>query len=123
MSEPGNDTLAQLEAELAALHREWHSEQERYLIRGKDGQLREPEHGGKIAQPIAWMVGSVVLIAFAAALPVPPYVAWLGLVPFTIGTFRLLGRAMKSEAYERAHTAYESRRRQLLARIAAHRKQ
>jgi hypothetical protein len=107
-----------LEAELAALHREWHQQQEQFLVRGPDGAPTEP--GSKtIVRDILLSTGGIILTAALAASPLPVWVAYLGLLPFAFGTYLLMTRSAKSEVYERAKTAYESRRQRLLAQLAA----
>src|SRR5687767_15057846 len=114
MPEMGKD---QIEAELAALEREWDSDQARYLMRGPDGSFEAPRPTN-IPQCILLMVGSVVGTALLAATPLPSFVALIGLIPFGMGTFRLMVSSSKSEALERCRTAYESRRAALLRRLA-----
>src|SRR5262245_50593249 len=100
-----NTEYRRLEAELAALHREWHRDQERYLGRGTDGQLMEP--GGKgVARDILLMTGGIIATAVLAASPLPAFLAYLGLIPFGAGTYLLMTGSAKSEAYQRAKTAY-----------------
>jgi hypothetical protein len=107
---------ARLEAELAAVERQWDADQERNLVKDADGRLvaRPPTN---VARCIALMVGSVIGMAFISATPLPPYVSLLGLVPFTIGTFRLMIGSSKAEAFERCRTEYETRRTALLRKL------
>jgi xanthosine utilization system XapX-like protein len=65
------------------------------------------------------MTGGIIATAILAASPVPPFVAYLGLVPFAFGTYFLMTASVKSEAYQRAKTAYESQRHRLLTQLAA----
>jgi hypothetical protein len=115
---PDKIEYPQIEAELAALHREWHATQKQFLVRGPDGQLAEPASRG-IARDILLMTGGIIATAFLSASPLPPWVAYLGLVPFAFGTYFLMTGSSRSEAYERAKTAYESRRHRLLTQLAA----
>jgi hypothetical protein len=113
MSESEKD---QVTAELAALEREWDADQARYLIRGADGEFQPPAPIN-IARCIMLMVGSVVGMALLAATSLPSFVALVGLIPFGIGTFRLMVGSSKAEALERCRTAYESRRAALLRKL------
>lgn len=118
MGDTAGDQLPKLEADLAALDREWQREREHYMVRGKDGKLHEPAAGAHLAPAILLMVGGTVIMAFVAASPLPTIAAYAGLPPFAWGTYRLLTGSVKSEGYERCLTAYESRRNQLCIRIA-----
>ena len=115
MSESAKD---QIDAELAALEQEWQSDQARYLVRGSDGEFCQPKPIN-VAACILLMVGSVVGTALLAAAPLPSFVALVGLIPFGIGTFRLMVGSSKAEALERCRTAYESRRAALLRKQGA----
>src|SRR5688572_12875738 len=107
---------ARLEAELAAVEQQWDADQERHMVKGPDGRFveRPPTN---VARCIFLMVGSVIAMAFISATPLPPYISLLGLVPFAIGTFRLMIGATKSEAFERCRTEYETRRAALLRKL------
>jgi hypothetical protein len=110
-------TKDQVEIELAALEKEWETDQARYLVRGADGEFSELQ-SINIPACILLMVGSVVGMALLAASPLPSFVALLGLIPFGLGTFRLMVSSSKAEAFERCKTAYESRRSALLRKLA-----
>jgi hypothetical protein len=112
---PVNERV-RLEAELAAVERQWDIDQERYLVKSPDGQFieRAPTN---VARCVALMVGSVIGMALLAATPLPPYVTLVGLVPFGIGTFRLMIGSSKAEALERCRTEYETRRGALLRKL------
>ncbi len=105
-----------LEAELAAVERQWESDQERFMVRAPNGRLveRPPTN---VKNCIILMVGSVVGMALVSASPLPPWVSLIGLVPFAIGTFRLMIGSSKAESFERCRTEYETRRGALLRKL------
>jgi hypothetical protein len=107
---------ARLEAELAAVERQWETDQDRFMIRGADGQ-RQERAPTSVPRCIALMVGSVIGMALLSATPLPPYVALVGLVPFALGTFRLMISSAKAESFERCRTEYETRRTALLRKL------
>jgi hypothetical protein len=111
------ESKALLEAELAAVERQWRSDQERYLVRGPDGELveRAPVNVGRC---IVLMVGSVIGMALISALPLPVYLPLLGLIPFGVGTFRLMIGSSKAEAFERCRTEYLTRRDSLMRKLS-----
>jgi hypothetical protein len=111
----GNERV-RLEAELAAVERQWETDQSRFLIRGPDGQWQE-RPPTSVPRCIALMVGSVIGMALLSATALPPYVTLVGLVPFAIGTFRLMISSSKAESFERCRTEYETRRAALLRKL------
>jgi hypothetical protein len=108
----------QIQADLASLESEWKADQSRYLVQRPDGAFDLPKPTN-IPRCILMMVTSVIAMAVLAATPLPPYVALIGLIPFGIGTFRLMVSSSKAEAFERCKTAYESRRAALMRKLAA----
>lgn len=107
---------ARLEAELAAVERQWDADQALHMVKGPNGEL-VPRPPTNVARCILLMVGSVIGMAFLAATPLPPWVMFIGLVPFAVGTFRLMIGSSKSEAFERCRTEYETRRTALLRKL------
>ena len=112
---PENERV-RLEAELASVERQWESDCERFMVRTPDGRLveRPPTN---VKNCIVLMVGSVVGMALLSATPLPPWVTLLGLVPFGVGTFRLMIGSSKAESFERCRTEYETRRGALLRKL------
>ena len=105
-----------LDAELIAVERQWRSDREHHLVRGADGELveRPPTN---VPRCIALMVGSVIAMAVLAATPLPPWVMFIGLVPFALGTYRLMIGSAKAEAFERCRTEYQTRKESLLRKL------
>ena len=108
---------ARLEAELSTLESEWREEEKRFLVRGKDGKLEEPKPVNVVAA-IGMMIGSVIVMAFLSATPLPIYITYLGLIPFGLGTYQLLAGSSKAEQRERFRTAYESKRAALMRKLS-----
>ena len=107
---------ARLEAELAALDQEWREQQKRFLVRGKNGNLEEPKPVNVVAA-ITMMIGSVLVMAFLSATPLPIYVTYVGLIPFGLGTYQLLAGSSRAEQRDRFRTAYESKRAALVRKL------
>ena len=110
------DTAAQLEAELARMDAEWHRKRETFLVRGKDGTLGEPT-GANLIPRVVVMIGSVVVMAFLSATSLPAILPYLCLVPFSVATFQLLSGAGKSDAFDRARSAYEGERSAVVRKL------
>ena len=115
------DTITQLEEELAQMERDWERQREGFLILGKDGTLGEPT-GASLVPRVVIMVGSVVIMAFLSATSLPAFLPYACLVPFSIATFQLLAGAGKSDAFDRAKSAYEGQRSAIIRKLEAARR-
>ena len=115
------DTVTKLEEELAQLERDWERQRASFLVREKDGKLGEPT-GANLVPRVVIMVGSVVIMAFLAATSLPAFLPYACLVPFSIATFQLLAGAGKSDAFDRAKSAYEGQRSAIIRKLEAARR-
>lgn len=113
-----DDARERLNAELAAVERQWHADQERHMVRDADGNL-VPRKPVSVKHCIILMVGSVLAMAIFSATPLPSLFVYIGLIPFGLGTFRLMIGATKAEAFERCKTEYDSRRASVYRRLQA----
>lgn len=113
-----DDARERLNAELAAVERQWRADQERFMARDADGHL-VPRKPVSVRNCILLMVGSVLVMAILSATPLPSLLVYVGLIPFGIGTFRLMIGASKAEAFERCRTEYDTRRASIHKRIQA----
>lgn len=116
MLEEEDDARERLNAELAAVERQWHADQEHHMVRDAEGHL-VPRKPVSVKNCIIMMVGSVLAMAILSATPLPSLLVYIGLIPFGVGTFRLMIGATKAEAFERCRTEYESRRASIHRRI------
>lgn len=106
-----------LQNELERLDREWTMRRDRYMTRDKDGHMRVPSVGGSLAGGLIAGVFGVLWTGFTLSMGAPAIFPIFGAV-FTVvaivGGFTGLNRA---DQYRQAKTAYEARRRKVLAEL------
>jgi DNA-directed RNA polymerase subunit RPC12/RpoP len=107
--------ILKLQNELERIDREWQSDRERCMIRGKDGSLSEPS-------PVAGTIGGVVAIGigiiwiFIAGSMFPP-MALFGLAFIGIIVFNIFNNLKKSGDFGEKKQEYEQRRAEVLLAI------
>jgi hypothetical protein len=121
--------------ELAQLDREWEIEREKYMVADRYGRRHIPTTAGSafggflvVGFGIIWTViafimavsGSEFLSNHPMASPAEAMIPWafpcFGVLFIIVGAVMSVNAHSKAQEYERAHAAYQRRRRELLAR-------
>lgn len=106
-----------LQQELEQLDREWERQRAGLLDRDQQGHTSVPGTAGAIVGPFIICVFGVIWIAMAASAGAPGAMPLMGFVIIVVGIIAALVGVGKASRYQDAETAYQSRRRALLARL------
>jgi DNA-directed RNA polymerase subunit RPC12/RpoP len=106
-----------LQNEIERLDREWHMGRERYMVKGKDGQISVPSTAGSLVGGLVAAGFGVAWTIFAASMGAPFFFPLFGVVFVVLAIAGTFSGASKADAYRRSQESYESRRRELLARL------
>jgi DNA-directed RNA polymerase subunit RPC12/RpoP len=104
--------ILKLQNELERLDREWQTDRESCMTRGKDGSLSEPS-------PIAGTIMGLVVIGIGifwtvTAAQMSPPMALFGLVFIGVAAVGIFGNLKRSERFNEKKRQYESRRKEVL---------
>ena len=125
-----------LQNELERLDREWKMQEERYRVRGKDGEYSIPTKGGSIRAGlvmigfgVCWMIVTSSMVGLGRSGPDPaaighePFFSVLTLVPLfgliliAAGIYTLVYGPARASAHENARRDFELKRRDILRQI------
>ena len=93
-----------------SLDRDWDREQQRYLVRRKDGQTSIPTVAGSLGMMVAFGLFGVFLVGSFGRTPLGP----IGLFPIGMGLLFGFLNLSKAKSYEQARDRYRQRRRELM---------
>jgi hypothetical protein len=111
----GEVEILKMQHELERIDREWQSDRESCMIRGKHGRLSEPSPvGGTIALVV--VIGFGIFWTILAGGMFPP-MALFGLAFIGIGIFNLINNLKKSNEFAEKKQEYEQRRAAMLQTI------
>jgi hypothetical protein len=109
--------VLELQNDLEQLDREWDSRRETLLVRSKHGNVSEPSSAGSL-------IGGMVMIAFgifwtgmAASHGAPAFFPLFGIGFIGFAIFNMVKGTAKADTFKSERGDFETRRRQLIARI------
>lgn len=121
-----NDIAEDLEVikaqnDLEQFDREWDKEQQRYLVRDRNGNLRDPEstHDGKLA--LLFIIPGIIFLgffmSFASNMNAPPLFIFFPVIVVIIIVLGALSSLSESKAYSKRVEIKNQRRQLLLKRL------
>jgi uncharacterized Zn finger protein (UPF0148 family) len=101
-----------LQSDLEQLDRQWTTDRQQYMIRGKEGQLHVPGSTGGVVATVLVVLFGLVWTMIAGAM-FPP-MALFGLIFIGFAVFTAVSGMKKAEGYRRRQQHYERQRREVL---------
>jgi hypothetical protein len=109
-----------LQNELERIDREWESEREQYMIRGRHGSGITPGAGSAIAGVVGGLAAAafgVFWMSMAASMSAPAFFPLFGLVFIAIALGGAAYTVLKTVLYTGAERDYQQRREEILAQL------
>jgi uncharacterized Zn finger protein (UPF0148 family) len=113
-----NLEVIKLQNQLERLDREWGMQRDGLMVRGKDGNLREPNAGAGIVGGAVAVIFGIIWTSVVASMHAPFPFPLFGLVFIGFALFTVLSNSGKASTYKMAQVNYERRRLELLRRLS-----
>jgi hypothetical protein len=112
-----NLKIIELQNDLERLDREWGSQRDGLLVRGKNGQVSEPSAFVALLSGIVMIVVGVIWLGMAVSHGAPGFMYLFGFVFIGFAIAMMVTGTAKAATYQRRLGTYEIRRSQLVNRL------
>ena len=109
--------VIRIQNEIERLDREWVMSREKFMVRGKDGEMSVPSKTGSIIAGIICTVLAILWIARASLTGEAMPGLWIGVLFIATGLFTVVRGATAASAYETSRRSYEANRGRLMRKL------
>ena len=102
--------------EIEQMDREWMAEQERYKVKGKDGNYSIPTQGESIFAGGIAIGGGILWSLFAVNMGAPVFFPLFGLLFISFGAYAAINGYQKATKYQQEKAKYQQKRRNMMDR-------
>lgn len=106
-----------LQNELERIDREWHLEQERYLVRDEDGSTSLPNAVGAVVGAVVAVIFLLFWIGGVMQTGAPAFFPLFGILGLLVVVFGAISSFNKAGGYQDAERSYRERRAAILQRL------